>query len=215
MFHKAKELDSSPRVGPKAFVSEYALNGGDAGNGTLLAAVAEAGFLIGLEKNSDLVSMVNYAPLFVNANNRSWTPDAIVFDSYQVYGTPSYWLIKLFKESSGATFLNSTLQTNSSTLAASAISWKSPVDGKSVLRIKVANLDKKAVSIEISIEGLESSVSFSKLTKTVLTSSNPMDENSFLEPNKVVPKESLIQNAGKIINVHIDPVSVTSFDFNM
>jgi alpha-L-arabinofuranosidase len=54
-----------------------------------------------------------------------------------VYGTPSYWLIKLFKESSGATFLNSTLETNSPTLAASAISWKSSVDGKSVLRIKV------------------------------------------------------------------------------
>lgn len=66
-----------------------------------------------------------------------WTPDAIVFDSHQVYGTPSYWLIKLFKESSGATFLNSTLQTDSPTLAASAISWKSSVDGKSVLRIKV------------------------------------------------------------------------------
>lgn len=215
MFHKAEDFDHASRTGPKAFVSEYALIKEDAGNGTLLAAVAEAGFLIGLEKNSDVVSMVNYAPLFVNTNDRKWTPDAIVFDSHQVYGIPSYWLIKLFKESSGATFLNSTLQTDSPTLAASAISWKSSVDGTSILRIKVANLDKKAVIIEISIEGLESSVSFSKLTKTVLTSSNPMDENSFSEPNKVVPKESLIQNAGKIINVHIDPVSVTSFDFNM
>jgi len=35
-----------------------------------------------------------------------WNPDAIVFDSHQVYGTPSYWLIKLFKKSSGATFLD-------------------------------------------------------------------------------------------------------------
>lgn len=54
------------------------------------------------------------------------------------------------------------------------------------MTLQVANLDKKAVIIEISIEGLESSVSFSKLTKTVLTSSNPMDENSFSEPNKVL-----------------------------
>jgi alpha-N-arabinofuranosidase len=66
-----------------------------------------------------------------------WNPDAIVFDSHQVYGTPSYWVLKLFKESSGAIFLNSILQTNYSTLAASAISWKSSIDGKSVLRIKV------------------------------------------------------------------------------
>lgn len=64
-----------------------------------------------------------------------WIPNAIVFDSYQAYGTPSYWVLKLFRESSGATVLNSTLQTNSSTLAASAISWI--VDGKPVLRIKV------------------------------------------------------------------------------
>jgi alpha-N-arabinofuranosidase len=66
-----------------------------------------------------------------------WNPDAIVFDSHQVYGTPSYWVLKLFKESSGAIFLNSILQTNYSTLAASVISWKSSIDGKSILRIKV------------------------------------------------------------------------------
>lgn len=34
----------------QAFVSEYAVNKDGAGNGTLLAALAEAGFL-GLEKN--------------------------------------------------------------------------------------------------------------------------------------------------------------------
>jgi alpha-N-arabinofuranosidase len=67
-----------------------------------------------------------------------WNPDAIVFNSHQVYGTPSYWVLKLFKESSGATILNSVLQTDSTTLiTASAISWKSSIDGKSVLRIKV------------------------------------------------------------------------------
>lgn len=69
-----------------------------------------------------------------------WNPDAIVFNSHQVYGTPSYWVLSLFKESSGATFLNSTLQTNSPTLAASAISWKDSINGKSILRIKVNSI---------------------------------------------------------------------------
>ncbi|WJX25498.1 aspartate-semialdehyde dehydrogenase-like protein [Trifolium repens] len=213
MFYMAQDFDHASRAGPKAFVSEYALTGEEARYGTLLAAVAEAGFLIGLEKNSDVVSMVNYAPLFVNANDRRWNPDAIVFNSHQVYGTPSYWLLKLFKESSGATILNSVLQTDSTTLiTASAISWKSSIDGKSVLRIKIVNLENKAVSIGISIEGLESSVVLSKSTKTVLTSSNPMDENSFSQPNKVVPKESPFKNAGQKMNVQIDPYSVTLFD---
>jgi len=53
------------------------------------------------------------------------------------------------------------------------------------MTLQVANLDKKAVSIGISIEGVESGLNISKATKTVLTSSNPMDENSFSEPNKV------------------------------
>lgn len=32
-------------------MSEYAVTGDDAGKGSLLAAIAEAGFLLGLEKN--------------------------------------------------------------------------------------------------------------------------------------------------------------------
>lgn len=69
-----------------------------------------------------------------------WIPDAIVFDSYQVYGTPSYWVQKLFIESSGATFLDSTLSTKSSNkLVASAILiiWQDSSDKKNYLRIKV------------------------------------------------------------------------------
>ena len=69
-----------------------------------------------------------------------WIPDAIVFDSYQVYGTPSYWVQKLFIESSGATFIDSTLSTKSSNkLVASAILiiWQDSSDKKNYLRIKV------------------------------------------------------------------------------
>ncbi|KAJ1397021.1 Glycosyl hydrolase, all-beta [Sesbania bispinosa] len=215
MFHKAQEFDNASRTGPKAFVSEYAVHGKEAGTGNLLAAIAEAGFLIGLEKNSDLVKMVSYAPLFVNANDRKWNPDAIVFDSHQVYGTPSYWVLKLFRESSGATFLNSTLQTESPKLAASAISWKRSLDNKYFLRIKVVNLASKAVDLKISIEGLDPSVHLYQSTKTVLTSSNVMDENSFSQPNKVVPQQSPLENAGKKMNVTIPPYSVTLFDMLM
>ncbi|CAL0323346.1 unnamed protein product [Lupinus luteus] len=53
-----------------AFVSEYAVWKKDAGMGSLVAAVAEAAFLIGLEKNSDIVEMACYAPLFLNINDK-------------------------------------------------------------------------------------------------------------------------------------------------
>ncbi|CAJ2671848.1 unnamed protein product [Trifolium pratense] len=137
MFSKATAFNRVTRSGPKAFVSEYAVTGNDAGQGSLLAALAEAAFLIGIEKNSDIVNMASYAPLFVNANDRRWNPDAIVFNSFQHYGTPSYWMQLFFSESNGATFLNSTLQaTASNSLIASAITWENSADKKTYIRIK-------------------------------------------------------------------------------
>ncbi|KAL2320587.1 hypothetical protein Fmac_029556 [Flemingia macrophylla] len=212
MFSKSTHFDHTSRLGPKAFVSEYAVWKTDAGNGSLLAAVSEAAFLIGLEKNSDIVEMVSYAPLFLNINDRRWVPDAIVFDSYQVYGTPSYWVQKLFIESSGATFLDSTLDTKSDKLIASAIIWQNSTDKQNYLRIKVVNFGTTTESLTILINGLNLNVKQYGSTKTVLASNNVMDENSFLEPNKVVPQTSSLVNADKDLNVILSPYSVTSLD---
>jgi alpha-N-arabinofuranosidase len=55
--------------------------------------------------------------------------------------------------------------------------------------VQIVNLESKTVNVDIFIDGLESSVVLSKLTKTVLTSSNVMDENSFSQPNKVSNKQ--------------------------
>ncbi|CAL0323341.1 unnamed protein product [Lupinus luteus] len=199
--------------GMPAFVSEYAVRKKDAGMGSLLAAVAEAAFLIGLEKNSDIVEMVCYAPLFLNINDKRWIPDAIVFDSYQHYGTPSYWVQKFFTESSGAVFLPTTLKTDSpNSLIASAINLKGSKDNNNYIRIKVVNFGITPQNLKISINGLISSVKQLGSTKTVLTSSNLMDENSFLEPMKVVPRQSSLENAAAEMNVILPPYSVTSVD---
>jgi alpha-N-arabinofuranosidase len=67
-----------------------------------------------------------------------WNPDAIVFNSFQLYGTPSYWMQLFFSESNGATLLNSSLQaTGSNSLIASAITWQNSADKKTYIRIKV------------------------------------------------------------------------------
>ncbi|XP_021297362.1 alpha-L-arabinofuranosidase 1 isoform X1 [Herrania umbratica] len=217
LFSMSHQFDRTSRTGPKAFVSEYAVTGKDAGTGSLLAALAEAGFLIGLEKNSDVVQMASYAPLFVNSNDRRWNPDAIVFNSYQVYGTPSYWVQRFFRESSGATLLNATLQTDSPMppmpLVASAITWQTSKDDQTYIRVKVVNFGSNSVNLEISVSGLDpSSVKLSGTTMTVLTSTNLTDENSFKEPKKVVPTESLLKNADKEMTVQLLPHSFTSFD---
>lgn len=211
LFSMAKQFDHAPRTGPKAFVSEYAVTGNDAGTGSLLAGLAEAGFLIGLEKNSDVVEMASYAPLFVNTHDRRWNPDAIVFDSWQMYGTPSYWVQQFFVESSGAIILNTTLQTNSSgSLIASAIFWQNQEDDKKYIRIKVVNFGSSTVGLKISLNGLQPNLGLSGSTKTVMTSTNLKDENSFATPRKVAP--SVSPQADTNMDLVISPHSFTSYD---
>ena len=71
------------------------------GQGNLRGAVGEAAFMIGMERNPDVVAMASYAPLFVNVNHRGWNPDLINFDSSRAYGIPSYHVQRMFSENRG------------------------------------------------------------------------------------------------------------------
>jgi hypothetical protein len=79
----------------------------------------------------------------INAENimcslHRWSPDAIVFNSWQHYGCPNYWMLHFFKDSSGATFHPTTTQvSNYDQMVASAITWQSPKDKSTYLKIKV------------------------------------------------------------------------------
>ncbi|CAD6210969.1 unnamed protein product [Miscanthus lutarioriparius] len=214
MFSKSRMFDNTARDGPKVLallllpqLSSLQLAG------TLIAALAEAAFLIGLERNSDMVEMASCAPLFVNDNDQRWNPDAIVFNSWQHYGCPNYWMLHFFKDSSGAALHPSTIQLpNYDQLVTSAITWKNPHDGNTYLKIKVVNFGSKAVNLNISVTGLETDIQTFGSIKTVLTSGWLRDENSFQQPDKVVPAASPITNAGKQMGVVLNSYSLTSFD---
>ncbi|XP_012704075.1 alpha-L-arabinofuranosidase 1 isoform X2 [Setaria italica] len=218
LFSMKNTFDKTSRIGPKAFVSEYAVWKTDAGRGTLLAALAEAAFLTGLEKNSDVVEMACHAPLFVNDDiEKKWNPDVIVFNTWQHYGTPSYWMQLLFRESSGSIVHPTTISSSSSSnvsLAASAITWKDS-DNSSFLRVKIVNFESVAVQVTISTTGLQASIDVLRSTATVITSSNVMDENSFSNPNKVVPVKSQLFDAAAHMQVTVAPHSFTSFDLSL
>uniref|UniRef100_A0A1D1Y3K4 non-reducing end alpha-L-arabinofuranosidase n=1 Tax=Anthurium amnicola TaxID=1678845 RepID=A0A1D1Y3K4_9ARAE len=216
LFSMAHQFDHASRVGPKAFVSEYAVTGRDSGTGSFLAALAEAGFLIGLETNSDVVEMASYAPLFVNTNDRRWNPDAIVFNSWESFGTPSYWMQHFFKESSGAIIFPVKIQSNSSTsLIASAIKWQGSEGDDGYLKIKVVNFGSDAVNLNVSVNGLQNSISQSGSIKTILTSNNLMDENSFSDPNKVVPQRTALLNVGTAMAVVVPGHSINAYDLSL
>ena len=45
------------------------------------AALLEAAFMTGLERNADIVHMATYAPLFAHVEGWQWRPDMIWFDT--------------------------------------------------------------------------------------------------------------------------------------
>ena len=95
--NNANRYDTYDRNGYKVYVGEYAVTTNN-GNGSLRGAVGEAAFMTGLERNSDVVIMASYAPLFVNVNDRHWNPDLIQFDGSRACGTPSYYVQQMFSQ---------------------------------------------------------------------------------------------------------------------
>jgi alpha-L-arabinofuranosidase len=97
----ATKYDSYSRSGPKVFVGEYAVTSGYGTYGNLSAALGEAAFMTGMERNSDVVLMASYAPLFANVNGTQWRPDLIYYNNSGSFGTPSYYVQKMFSRNRG------------------------------------------------------------------------------------------------------------------
>lgn len=96
----ANKYDKRQRGDSKVFIGEYAANS-NVGKGNLRGAVGEAAFMTGLERNSDLVEMAAYAPLFCNVNHLRWPVNLINYDNHRWYGLPSYYVQKMFAENQG------------------------------------------------------------------------------------------------------------------
>ena len=86
------------------FLGEYA-----ARSNRLEAALAEAAYMTGLERNGDIVKMAAYAPLFGNLTATHWSPDLIWYNNSLCTGSISYYVQKIFSKNQGTTLLNSTL----------------------------------------------------------------------------------------------------------
>jgi alpha-L-arabinofuranosidase len=100
----SNKYDSYDRKGPKIFIGEYAVTS-NTGKGNLRGAVGEAAWMTGMERNSDIVVMGSYAPLFCNFNHKAWPVNLINFDSYRWYGLPSYYVQEMFANNQGTVTL--------------------------------------------------------------------------------------------------------------
>lgn len=102
-----KRYDCYDRTGAKVFMGEYAMHTMSDGRGrlngdnNLRSALSEAVFLTGCERNSDVVKMTCYAPLFASTYNYRWTPDMIWFNARDIMLTPNYYVQQMFAANTG------------------------------------------------------------------------------------------------------------------
>ncbi|MCX8107935.1 MAG: alpha-L-arabinofuranosidase, partial [Verrucomicrobiae bacterium] len=96
-FNNTGRYDGYDRNGPKVFMGEYAAQSDKVvsvnNRNNLECALAEAAYMIGMERNADIVCMASYAPLFAHADAWQWRPNLIWFDNLRVCGTPSYYCL--------------------------------------------------------------------------------------------------------------------------
>ena len=132
---KYHHYDNYDRKGPKIYVGEYAVTS-DCGEGNLKAALGEAIYMMGMENNSDVVTMCSYAPVFVNIHDKTWMPDMIRFDAAHSWGSPSYYVQRLFAENVGTTMVASemtqTRRPRPTLFSVGLGSWNTEVEYKDV-----------------------------------------------------------------------------------
>lgn len=88
--------------GMPVFVGEYA-----AQSNTWKAALSEAAYMTGLERNGDIVVMAAYAPLFGNLTAMHWAPDLIWFNNHQSTCSVNYYVQQVFSLNAGTKLLGS------------------------------------------------------------------------------------------------------------
>lgn len=102
-------FDTYDRMRPPIFVGEYAANKPD-GVSTLRAAIAESIFMLGFERNADVIQSSAFAPLLANVHGTQWPYSLINFDASRVYCLPSYHILRMLTDARGTRTLKTELQ---------------------------------------------------------------------------------------------------------
>jgi alpha-N-arabinofuranosidase len=199
--------DQYDRNGPKVFAGEYAAQSTGAiselNKNNWTTAIAEAAFMTGLERNGDVVHMASYAPLLAHIDAWQWKPDAIWFDNLHSYGTPNYYVQKVFANNTGTRVLPITPQAEGGLFTSATFDERSHE-----LILKAVNDTSADRSAKIRLRGLRA---FGTANVTTLQSADPEGENSFDHPKAIAPIASTLNVSSGDISAHLLPYSVTVF----
>jgi alpha-N-arabinofuranosidase len=205
----ASRYDAYDRKGPKVFAGEYAAQttgqGRPDNRNNWEGAIAEAAFMTGLERNADVVRMASYAPLFAHVDAWQWTPNLIWFDNLRSFGTPNYYVQKMYAANQGTHVLRLAVDGSENNAADGLYTSASLDQPRSEVIFKVVNATPAARTVRVQLDGAGSLVATGTLT--VLGSAELAAENTLDQPTRVAPVEKSIAATSGVFELPLDAQS--------
>jgi alpha-N-arabinofuranosidase len=222
---------------PQIFVGEWATREG-APTTNMNAALGDAAWMTGMERNSDIVIKSCYAPLLVNVNEASkefpkgwqWDSDLIGYNALSVYAAPSYYVQQMFATHLGDKVVmikSLDIPTKHSTKKDSINTWESakksiiPVlsygctkdTKKGVLYLKIINSSSQSVPLRINITTKHTIASTGELLQ--LKSDKPEDTNDIEHPKNIIPHKMIVKDIKPEFDQKIAPYSVNVYTIKL
>jgi alpha-L-arabinofuranosidase len=208
--------DNYDRKGPKVFAGEYACHGKGKKFNHFNAALLEAAFMTGLERNADIVHMATYAPLFAHVEGWQWRPDMIWFDNLNCVRTASYYVQQLYALNKGTHTLTLTMDKKNVTgtegqngLFASAV-WDKD---KQEYIVKVANTSGQKQPVSLKFDGLGKKDQLTNGKCIKLNASDLDTDNTIENPHRIVPEESVVSINGNMFATELEPYTFAVYKF--
>ena len=229
MQEHALDYDSYSRTNPtRIFVGEWATRVGSP-TPNMAGALGDAAWMTGMERNSDLVLISCYAPLFVNVSqlggaNRSmqWATDLIGYDALNSFGSPAYYAQKMFSTLHGDEIL-ATASQNLPTRDWQPRAFRGVTppprqlrqlffdatrDAQSgIIYLKVVNEAGTAQPVRVQISGAPRIQAAGEVV--TLAANSLADTNSLEHPQRIIPRTELAGNLGATFTREFPPYSIT------
>jgi len=224
MMKLAHKYDHYDRSKPKIFVGEWAAREitrvtpdgqtaynrmpwayKDSPTPNLHAALGDAAFMTGLERNADVIVMNCYAPLLTRVEPAAfqWNPNLIGYDSLRSYVSPSYYAQQMFQLHRGDTVVHVSMSADPTNFF-----FSTTLDhATGALFVKLVNINPTPQIVQFAISGARQVAG--QGTLTVLTSAHPDDTDTINDPVKVVPVTAPVDGLGASFTSTFAPYAIS------
>jgi alpha-L-arabinofuranosidase len=182
-----RRYDNYSRDGARVYLGEYAANFPFLGlkPNCFKTALAEAAFLTGVERNSDVVAMTSYAPLFSLCEGEQWAHNLINFNPAHVLLTANYFVQKMYSTTVGDKVVDMQGELPPRVYASATAT-------RDRLIVKLVNTNRLPLQAQLHLEGIpDGQAKVEYLQSEDLNAANRMEFNGTPE-YLVVPKEAEI-----------------------